>query len=213
VFEDKGATQTSDLLERFRPAATIAAAAANTPDPAPDVAPATPIAPAPPAAAPPPAPSVAEPPAPTAQPPTWVPQAPTSTELAAAATAAPTPPVHDDVVSQPVWQMVAPDDVSPAPAEPPAQMPGPGTRAEPQWPTQPEWPSAAAASSAGLPFLGRPAQPTGGLDALWAESTREVARPAAGSRAAGGVQPCVSCGLSLSANARFCRRCGTPQGV
>ena len=27
----------------------------------------------------------------------------------------------------------------------------------------------------GLPFLGRPAQPTGGLDSLWAESNREVA--------------------------------------
>jgi ribosomal protein L40E len=26
------------------------------------------------------------------------------------------------------------------------------------------------------------------------------------------AQPCVSCGLSLSANARFCRRCGTRQG-
>jgi hypothetical protein len=214
VFEDKGAAQTSDLLERFRPAAAIAAAAAITPDPAPNVAPAPtpPVAPTPPAAARPPAPSVAEPPAPAAQPPTWVPQAPASTELAAAATTAPTPPVHDDVVPQPVWQMVAPDDV-PAVVEPPPKAPAPATRAEPQWPTQPEWPSAAASSSAGLPFLGRPAQPTGGLDALWAESTREVARPAAGGRAAGGVQPCVSCGLSLSANARFCRRCGTPQGV
>jgi len=221
VFEDKGAAQTTDLLERFRPAATIAAAAAIAPDPAPQVAPtpAPPVTPAPaapsvaPEPAPTPAPSVAEPPAPAAQPPTWVPQAPAATELAAAAIAAPTPPVHDDVVSQPVWQMVAPDDAPPAPVEPPVQAPAPATRTEPQWPTQPEWPSAAAASSAGLPFLGRPAQPTGGLDALWAESTREVARPAAGSRAAGGVQPCVSCGLSLSANARFCRRCGTPQGV
>jgi ribosomal protein L40E len=27
-----------------------------------------------------------------------------------------------------------------------------------------------------------------------------------------GVQPCSSCGLSLSATARFCRRCGTRQG-
>ena len=59
-------------------------------------------------------------------------------------------------------------------------------------------------------------QPTGGIEALWAESAREVASPIAPGRrrprSAGGVQPCVSCGLSLSATARFCRRCGTRQG-
>ena len=49
--------------------------------------------------------------------------------------------------------------------------------AEPQWPTQPEWPSQRPA--AGLPFLARPAPPTGGMEALWAESAREVASPAA----------------------------------
>ena len=38
-----------------------------------------------------------------------------------------------------------------------------------------------------------------------------AAAPAAG-KTASGVQPCVSCGLSLSATARFCRRCGTLQG-
>jgi predicted amidophosphoribosyltransferase len=27
------------------------------------------------------------------------------------------------------------------------------------------------------------------------------------------ARACPSCGLSLSANARFCRRCGTPQQV
>ena len=70
-----------------------------------------------------------------------------------------------------------------------------------------------AARGCGLPFLGRPAQPTGGIEALWAESAREVASSAdPAARAAGGVQPCVSCGLSLSATARFCRRCGTRQG-
>ncbi|HSL77186.1 MAG TPA: zinc-ribbon domain-containing protein, partial [Candidatus Limnocylindrales bacterium] len=64
---------------------------------------------------------------------------------------------------------------------------------------------------AGLPFLGRPAAATGGIEALWAASAQEVAKVAPAAKAAGGVQPCVSCGLSLSANARFCRRCGTPQ--
>jgi zinc ribbon protein len=48
---------------------------------------------------------------------------------------------------------------------------------------------------------------------MWAASAREVlARPAAGPVApVASVQPCSSCGLSLSATARFCRRCGTPQ--
>ena len=67
-----------------------------------------------------------------------------------------------------------------------------------------------SAPSVGLPFLGRPAAPQGGLDALWAESNRAVADRSV-AKPAGGVQPCVSCGLSLSATARFCRRCGTAQ--
>jgi hypothetical protein len=85
--------------------------------------------------------------------------------------------------------------------------------AESQWPAQPEWP-ASASDSPGLPFLGRPAAATGGIEALWAESARAVAdtAPASGPKVVGGIQPCVSCGLSLSANARFCRRCGTRQG-
>ena len=121
-------------------------------------------------------------------------------DLAAAATATPA-----DVVAQPVWQIVAPDDATPVNGSAPA------TRPEPQWPAQPQWPERAAA--AGLPFLNRPATPTGGLDALWAESTREVvASPSRNGKPANVVQPCVSCGLSLSANARFCRRCGTAQG-
>ena len=53
--------------------------------------------------------------------------------------------------------------------------------------------------------------------ALWAASAQEVLgggpRPAIPTAAAPATpQPCVSCGLSLSANARFCRRCGTRQG-
>jgi hypothetical protein len=116
---------------------------------------------------------------------------------------------REDLVPQPTWQIVAPEN-PPEPAWP----------AQPQWPAQPEWPNPREATE-GLAFLGRPAQPTGGIEALWAESAREVtasvattgpgAVPVAG-RPAGGVQPCVSCGLSLSANARFCRRCGSRQG-
>ena len=124
---------------------------------------------------------------------------------------------RDDVVEQPTWQIVAPDPgvasvpIPSAPADPAA--PSPTASAEPQWPSQPEWPSHRPAG--GLPYLNRPAQPSGGIDALWAESAREVASPTAPgatAKAASGVQPCVSCGLSLSANARFCRRCGSRQG-
>ncbi len=121
-----------------------------------------------------------------------------------------------DIVPQPTWRMVAPDPAAEAPvvhpAEPSPTLPAAATaaapNAEPQWPTRPEW--LGGTPAAGLPFLGRAATPQGGLEALWAESTREVAAPTSG-RVAGGVQPCVSCGLSLSANARFCRRCGASQ--
>jgi len=42
---------------------------------------------------------------------------------------------------------------------------------------------------------------------FWEASAREVA----GAAGQVGVQSCGQCGLSLSANARFCRRCGTSQ--
>ena len=47
----------------------------------------------------------------------------------------------------------------------------------------------------------------GGSPALWDASAREVAS----ARSAVAVQNCGSCGLSLSASARFCRRCGQRQ--
>jgi len=47
----------------------------------------------------------------------------------------------------------------------------------------------------------------GPSNALWDASAREVAA----ARSAVAVQSCGSCGLSLSASARFCRRCGTQQ--
>ena len=46
-----------------------------------------------------------------------------------------------------------------------------------------------------------------GGSSFWEASAREVA----GAAASIGVQNCGECGLSLSANARFCRRCGTRQ--
>jgi hypothetical protein len=137
---------------------------------------------------------------------------------AVAAAAAADGEARDDLVFQPTWQIVAPEaptsDQVPAstPQSPTAPPDTIAATVEPQWPAQPEWPRPPSAD--GLPFLGRPAAASGGMEALWAESAREVATvgPAASPKIMGGVQPCVSCGLSLSANARFCRRCGTQQG-
>ncbi|MEP6638565.1 MAG: hypothetical protein ABJC39_04380, partial [Chloroflexota bacterium] len=145
------------------------------------------------------------------------PVAATQTEVTAGLAARPVEPepVIDDVVPQPTWRMVAPDPtVEPSEViapSPPTAAPRATPTGEPQWPTRPEW--LGSTPSAGLPFLGRSAAPQGGLEALWAESTREVvdAPGPPGRPAVSAVQPCVSCGLSLSATARFCRRCGTPQ--
>lgn len=49
-------------------------------------------------------------------------------------------------------------------------------------------------------------------EGLWAASARGVIAHAPGTPAAV-IQTCGSCGLSLSATARFCRRCGTRQGA
>jgi len=122
---------------------------------------------------------------------------------------------RDDLIEQPTWRIIAPDPGAGQPVPPPpapAQIPvePAAATAEPQWPVQPEWPSQRP-SAEGLPFLGRPATVTGGIEALWAESAREVAEGPVAAARASGVQPCVSCGLSLSSTARFCRRCGTPQ--
>jgi hypothetical protein len=139
--------------------------------------------------------------------------------IAAAAAPEPEPEPRIDYVPQPTWDTFAPDAPTsegfpPPPVQQPAQPPADAVAAsgEPQWPSTPQWPDRNAA--AGLPFLGRPVAPSGGIEALWAASAQEVAHvgPTPAAKPVGGVQPCVSCGLSLSANARFCRRCGTRQG-
>jgi hypothetical protein len=138
-----------------------------------------------------------------------VPAAP-EPELApvAAVESVPEPPtVVTDVVAQPVWHMVAPDVAAEPPTATPPTSPS-GPAGEPQWPDRPAW--LADKPATGLPFLDRPVAPQGGIDALWAASAQDVVGPK-GQKAMGGVQPCLSCGLSLSATARFCRRCGTPQ--
>jgi hypothetical protein len=102
------------------------------------------------------------------------------------------------------WQVVAPDtgEVTPAPSpeDVPAWPPLPPGSEAPQWPTTPA-------------YAPRPASPRGGNDLLWAASSQDVlGQPVATGQSTSAVQPCVSCGLALSATARFCRRCGTRQG-
>ena len=124
----------------------------------------------------------------------------------AAAASEPEPepkPQPVDVVKQPTWRMVAPDGTAAGEAEPAAPIwttPATVTRrpAEPM-PTA-GWASRVATA--------RPVE-----SPVWVASSRDVvaaARP--GVAATVGIHSCVSCGLSLSANARFCRRCGSRQG-
>ena len=228
------AFEREQAAEAAAKAAAAAAAAAAIPEPEPIAPePAAPIAAAP-VPAPEPEPVYPEPePAPveTFEPepvalepetePSWPEPAWPEPAVAEAAADEPLPvPAGDprvDHVPQPTWQIVAPDGPATngtpaAPSRLPTQPPADAiaASAEPQWPDRD--------ATAGLPFLGRPAAGTGGIDALWAASAQEVTSvsqvPQMGASAPkpGGVQPCVSCGLSLSANARFCRRCGTRQG-
>jgi hypothetical protein len=126
-------------------------------------------------------------------------------------------PARADVVEQPMWRIVAPDPAAPptnghtpipepispvvvakAPVEPAAPV-------EPQWPTPP----------APLPLPDAPylvsRRTSDASEGLWAASARGVVAQAPGAPVLA-VQTCGSCGLSLSATARFCRRCGTRQG-
>ncbi len=199
---EAGRSQTRSLLGRFRPgrpaaprpedepaAAALAMAAAAQAEPAPEPGPAAPVAE--------PAPVAAEP-APVAEP---------------AAAPAPT-----DSIEQPTWRVVAPD-AAPAPAEPTSPTPPSDWPATPAWPTNPSVPrpgsvprSDTVPGPGAAPWAARLAtarpEPTG----VWAASSQEVlGSPAGAPQGAPAIQACVSCGLSLSANARFCRRCGTRQ--
>jgi hypothetical protein len=72
---------------------------------------------------------------------------------------------------------------------PPTQWMVPSAKVAPQWPARPAVPP--------------PVPPAADL---WAASSQDVLN-----RPGSGVQACVSCGLPLSATARFCRRCGSQQ--
>ena len=75
-----------------------------------------------------------------------------------------------------------------------------------QGPVAPERPTVLPYRSSGA--AGRPTMPRlTEVGSFWDASAREVA----GGLSQVPVQSCTSCGLSLSASARFCRRCGTRQ--
>jgi len=108
-----------------------------------------------------------------------------------------------DVVVQPTWRMVAEDGAAPGESHP-----APPAWGSPESATRRATDAMPSASWAARVATARPLE-----SPVWAESSRDIlaAEPR---RAAGpvGIQSCVSCGLSLSANARFCRRCGSRQG-
>ncbi len=199
------ARQTRDLLARFRPGGEAAA------PPAPAVGPS---APPPVAARPTPRPALPD---------GWRVTAPEAAELAAAQpvetaegkapvapAAVPTTPTRgtQPPPAAPPASLEAPWPMPPAPAAWPlaATPPRPAPQA---WPTDaPQWPPAPASSSGGTSWPPAPAAAatsSGPAARVWAASARDVLDRA------GSVQACVSCGLPLSARARFCRRCGSRQ--
>ncbi len=113
------------------------------------------------------------------------------------------------------WRVVAPEISAPegnGPLGEPALPAAASARlTAPQWPASPQWPAAAPSTNGGLqcpaPVAAGHAPQHTGTDALWVSSSRDVI-----GRPGSGVQACVSCGLPLSATARFCRRCGSRQG-
>jgi len=113
-----------------------------------------------------------------------------------------------DSVEQPTWRVVAPEAGSVQPEAWPEA---------PAWPTQPtSAPKPGAVPGPGAaPWASRLATARPEPSGVWAASAQEVLGGPVGANVPQGtpaVQSCVSCGLSLSANARFCRRCGSRQG-
>lgn len=140
------------------------------------------------------------------------PAGPVAAETEEPATAAPAPSAtepRDDRVEVPTWRIVAPDNADAGPPPPIAAPPTPARQAEPtQWPTTPEWPTQPDADPLGFLTARR------ATDAMWVASSQDLLSVPQRSGAAAPtptVQSCVSCGLSLSATARFCRRCGARQ--
>jgi hypothetical protein len=99
-------------------------------------------------------------------------------------------------LDRPDVRPVAPPPLAPPP--PAATHLPPAQRANP-WST---------GSTDPTPHHWRTPQPVSPAETVWAASSRDVLN-----RPGSGVQACASCGLALSASARFCRRCGSQQGA
>jgi hypothetical protein len=122
----------------------------------------------------------------------------------------------DDRVGPPIWQITAPESPGsePGPLDvPPAILaPQPAVPARPSAnrgvtpTTPPQWPMPAAGAPPQWP-AGQAVVAASGTAGLWAASSENVISKPGPT----GVQACLSCGLPLSASARFCRRCGTQQ--
>jgi ribosomal protein L40E len=140
-------------------------------------------------------------------------------EVAEAATAEP----------QAVATPEAPEAVETAlvPAEPPETTePAAPSPVPPSWPTGPRWPTAIPARQPrpGSEPAASPASPpiADSLAALIARTSTDAMRKTIGRDVTAAfaapqvptmaVKSCGKCGISLSATARFCRRCGTAQG-
>jgi hypothetical protein len=127
--------------------------------------------------------------------------------LPAAAPAQDVPPIaataaspEPATVPQPSWLAVAPDD-----------------NTSPSWPERASWPTTSRPPMTGT-LAGRKLMNPDNAADLWAASAQEVMQGGPlGGHSTGqqapvaSAQPCVGCGLQLSATARFCRRCGTRQ--
>ena len=226
---DELAARTSRLLGRFRvqprSAATPAAAAQPAPviEPEPESRLADPepvLAPEPPVEATASAPQPILEPEAAAPEPTLAPEPPSPridriempawpTPTAPAAPMAPTPPAWRLTPAPP--PLPTPANLEPLARPEPAPTPAPGRppfvpSAAPQWPA-PLRPGVDL--SAPAPWASRDTSRDAGL---WMASAQEVTAASSQAAVPGGVQSCVSCGLSLSATARFCRRCGSAQG-
>jgi ribosomal protein L40E len=119
------------------------------------------------------------------------------------------PPPEPEPVATPTDRIEMP--AWPTPVRPPLRDSAPvqaPTVLAPQWPA----PLRPGLDASATPFwasgeAGRAAREAD----LWTASAREVAGALDPLASQGGVQACISCGLSLSATARFCRRCGSRQ--
>ena len=126
----------------------------------------------------------------------------------------PVAPVVDDVVQQPTWRMVAPDPTPRRRRAEPASAPGRGNLGPDGRPAVADPPRVGrehVRPQVSRSSVARPRRQAGSKPCGPSRPARSWSPARLPTVPSAGVQPCVSCGLSLSATARFCRRCGTSQ--